>query len=152
MFEKIAKFIAPKYIKNLESRAQDIEFKINQRVAEVISKIDPFEILRKEFHGIFSEEFDRPEDKLDERGKLGMAMWAYSQKSDPYFEYMTAWIMNSAGNETVKRAPLIPERMQYGRAQISTMVLFRKEIGRLSSLYEEKLKNPQGFNSETAVE
>lgn len=151
---KIANIIAPEYIRKLEERAQDAELKVNKRVAEVILNIDPFDILRKEFHGIFSEEFEHPEEKLDERSKLGMMMWAYQQKHDPHFKHMVDWIMNSAGNETLKRAPITTDRVQYGRAQISTMVLYRKEIGRLSSLYEEILEKnkPQGFDSTVTVE
>lgn len=151
MFKKLSKqlavFLAPSYFKEIEERvlkaeekALTAEERANQRLVQTLAQMDPLEPAMKEFHGIFSKEFEKPEQKLDERSYLGFIMWAYQQKTDPHFNYMIDWIMNSAGNETIKRAPITEARTQYGRAQISNMVLFRKEIGRLSSLYEEKLE------------
>lgn len=118
----------------------DFEKQVDGRVADLMLKFDPFEFLMKEFHGIFSEDFERPEERLDERSVLNLTMWAYKQKEDPSFTYLLEWIMNTQGNETLRHAPVTTDRILYGRAQLSTMLLFKKEIGRLSLLYEEKLK------------
>lgn len=141
---KVGRFLASEYISDVEARAKDFELKVNQRVAEYIGHMDPFQPLMKEFHGIFSDEFEHPEEKLDDRSRIGFLMWAYQQKSDPSFRFMTEWIMNSQANETLKRAPVTPERIQYGRAQISTVILFKREIGRLALLYEEILAKQKG--------
>lgn len=144
---KIARFLASDYIADEDNR-------VNQRVAQTISQMDPFEPLLREYKGVFSEEFEKPEQKLDSRGQMGLTMWAYQQKDDIHFKYLTEWIMNSAGNETIKRAPITNERTQYGRAQIANMVLLKREIGRLSSIYEEMLekKNPQNFDETSTVD
>lgn len=132
MFKKfLSKFIVP------EINEQAIQKEVNRRVAETLSKMDPFEPLMKKFHGVFGEEFERPEEQLNESGRFGMLVWGWQQKHDPSFKYMTDWIMNTQANESLKRAPVTPERILYARAQISTMILFVKEIGRLSNLYEE---------------
>lgn len=145
---KIARFFAPSHYEELDHR-------VNQRIASMLLKTDPFELIMKEYHGIFSEEFEHPEDNLNTQGKIGMRLWAYGQVHDPHFNHMIAWVMNSQGNETLKRAPVTTERIMYGRAQISTALSLKKEIGRLSLAYEElleKQKNGEDFESETSVE
>lgn len=133
---------------------KDHALEINRRVAEIVSQMDPLYPLLKQYSVIFSEEFERVEEPLDEPSRIGMAMWAYGQKRDPYMKRMIEWIMNSAGNETMKRAPITAERTQYGRGQIANMILFRKEIGRLSTIYEELLGRSKGddFDENTVVE
>ena len=123
----------------VEKLKQEIDSKVNQRVAEYISKLDPLEALLRQQSVIFSDEFERVEDQLDEKSKFTMGMWAYGQKRDPYMKRMIDWVINTAGNETIKRAPITVERTQYGRAQIANMVLFKQELSRLSSIYEQKL-------------
>lgn len=132
----------------------DMDRLVNQRVMAIIAKMDPFEPLMKEYNGIFSTEHEHPEDTLDEPGKLGMRMWAYGVSHDPHFKRLTQYIMDTQANETLKRAPVTEARIQYGRAQISSMILFRKEIGRLSLAYEDTLagKGREEFNSEKATE
>lgn len=139
------------YARNLE---KEVEERTGQRVAETLSKMDPFEPAMKLFHGIFSEEFEHPEEKLDAAGQLRLTMWAYQQSTDPAFRHMTEWVMNSAGNETVKRAPVTVERGLYGRAQIASMVLFVKEIGRLGGIYEDYLakQKVETFDEHITVE
>lgn len=140
----------------VELRAKERKFDalVNQRVAAVIAQMDPFEPLMREFSGIFSSEFEHPEERLDAKGQLGMKMWAYSQKHDPHFRHLTEWIQNTQANETLKRAPVTPERVLYGRAQISAIVLFVREVGRLSLAYEELLtqKDEEFTNSEITAE
>lgn len=144
---KILKFLFRKHYVELEAertRVKEVEKyleqRANQRAAEIISKMDPYEPLLKEYHGVFSEENEKVEERLNDQGKLGMAMWAYGQRGDPHLARMIEWIMNNAGNEVLKRAPISADRTQYGRAQIANMILFRREIGRLALLYEEMLK------------
>lgn len=146
---KIARFIAPDYFRDFDER-------VNQRVAVAISRMDSFEPLMKEFHGVFSKEYQRPEEQLNTQSQIQMKMWGYQQSKDPSFKYLTEWIMNVQSNETLKRAPVTPERIMYGRAQVSCMILFVKEIGRLALLYEEILEknkgDGEGFNSELPTE
>lgn len=144
---KIARWLASEYFEEADNR-------VSQRVASTIAKMDPFEPILKEFHGVFSKEYERPEDKLDERSQINMKMWGYRMHTDPCFKYMTEWIMNTHANEILKHAPVTPERILYGRAQISTMILFVKEVGRLASLYEDLLEknNEEVFNSEISAE
>ena len=133
--------------------------RVNQRVAEVVFQIDPFEMVMKQYHGVFSQDYEHPEQRLDDRSKLQMMMWAYQQKTDPNFKYLTDWISNTQGNAMI-RAPARSneergEVLMWGKAQIATMIFLVREIGRLSSLYEEileKQKGNDGFNSSVSVE
>ena len=139
--KKLANYIYPEGVRE-----------VNLRVAEIINKTDPLDPVLKMYHGVFSEEYERPEDKLDKRSQLNMKMWANQMYKDPSFEYVTSWICNTFGNETLKRAPISVERTQYGRAQISSILLFRREIKRLSDLYENMLKKPEDFNENISTE
>jgi hypothetical protein len=141
---KILRFFASDYLSMLEKKEKDINNEVNIRVAKIISQMDPFEPLLKEYHGVFSEEFERVEDKLDEGSRISMAMWANMQAKDPHMQRMIQWVMDSAGNDTMKRAPISVERTQYGRAQIANMILWKREIRRLSSIYEDILKKGRG--------
>lgn len=159
MFKKfrkqLASFISPEYRQEIEIDRKEIDMVVNQRVAKIITEMDPFEPLMKEFHGIFSEEFEHPEYKLVPQDQISMWMWGYQQKNDRHFKYMTDWIMNTYGNEAIKKGHPTPETILYGRAQISSMILYRKEVGRLSSLYEdllEKRKGNPGFDPTKSVE
>lgn len=155
----MARFIAPETFHAFDERGKifDIQEKglentINQRVAEALLRIDPMEMIMRQYHGIFSESFERPEERLNEQGKLGMMMWGYQQKSDPYFKHMTQWILDTQGNNTVRKAKNDHEWF-FGRASIVNVEAFIKEVGRLSNLYEELLdKNKLEFNSDVTVE
>lgn len=125
---------------------------VNLRVAEIMNKMDPLDPVLKLFHGIFSIEYERPEDKLDERSQFNMKMFAWRTIKDPSFTYLVEWVMNQAANETIKRAPITVERVQYGRAQLANMILFRRELERLSNLYEEALKPKEEFDEHTTIE
>lgn len=153
--------LAPEYFERFEIQMKEKDKAIeiaqkdaDQRFAKMIMQMDPLEPLMRKFNGIFTPEFTHPEDKLNESGQLGMKMWAYRQNTDPHFQWMIEWIMNSAGNETLKRAPITSERTQYGRAQISNMILFRDEVGRLSNLYLDELEKHkvQEFDGDAVVE
>lgn len=158
---RLARAIAPKYFKMLEEaadqankRAHEAEFSANQRYAKMVADMDPLEPLFAKLSIVYSQEFTRPEEKLNEAGQIGFMMWAWQQRDDTYFNFLLDWITNSHGNETVKRAPITPERVMYGRAQISSMVLLKKEVGRLASLYEEKLEKMRGddFDSSSSAD
>lgn len=130
---------------------------VNLRVAKIMNSTDPLEPVLKMYHGVFSEEYERAEDILDERSKFNMKMWAWQTYKDPSFKYLTDWIMNTFGNETLKRVPindekLASQRLWYGRAQLATMILFKKEVKRLSSLYEDMTKPKEEFDEHTTVE
>lgn len=148
--KKIAKWLCHDYIHSLEQQEksfeQRVQDEVNQRVANIILKIDPMEILMKEYSGIFSQEYERVEEPLGAQGQMQMMMWGYSQAKDPCFNRLHDWVINSQGNETMKRAAATEKRLMYGRAQIASMILYRKEVRRLSSLYEELLakKNEDG--------
>lgn len=155
MFKKISiklvNLFAPEYLKEISDVSQET---INRRVAETLSKMNVLDVLLRDYHGTFSQEYERPEDKLDSKGQLGMAMWAYKQDKDPYFEYLMAWIADTHANEMIKRAPVTTERILYGRAQIASTLLIKEEVGRLSRFYEDMLdKNKiQEFDSDKSVD
>jgi hypothetical protein len=136
----------------LAERERTISDEVNRRVAQTLAQMDPFEPLLKEFHGIFSEEHERVEDPLDEKGQLQMKIWGWQNSSSPEFKRMTEWVMNTQGNESLKRAAVTPERILYGRAQISGMILFVREVERLSEAYKDMLKKPGEFDESATVE
>ena len=137
----------------LAEREANITLEVNQRVAQTLAQMDPLETLFKEFHGIFSEEHERVEDPLDEKGQLLMRTWAWQNRDHPAFKRLMDWIANTTGNETLKRAPVTTERILYGRAQISMVVLLNKEVRRLASAYEDMLnKKDTDFDSNVSVE
>lgn len=136
----------------LAEREANITNEVNQRVAQTLAQMDPFEPLLKEFHGIFSEEHERVEDPLDEKGQLSMKIWGWQNAESPAFKRMTEWVMNTQANESLKRAPVTPERILYGRAQISGMILFVREVKRLSEAYKDMLQKPGEFDASTPLE
>lgn len=151
---KLARFIAPKVFAELAEQKLLIDTTVNQRVANILEKMDPFEPLLKEFHGIFNKEYEKPEDKLNEQSKVMLKMWGYQQRDDPSFKYITEFVINTQANETLKRAPVTPERIMYGRAQISGMILFIREVERLGLLWDDELtKNKESrFDESLSVE
>lgn len=147
--KKIASFVAHDYVSELKVSR---ETEINNRVAKIIAQMDPFEPILKEFHGTFSQEYERPEDKLAEKDQIQMYMWGFQQDNDKYFRYMIDWIMDVCANATLKRANVTPERILYGRAELATMLLLKKEVARLSGLYKEIIKRPEDFDKSKTVE
>ena len=147
--KKIAYFLYPQIKKD----EKEIENTINQRVASTLSKMNILDYLLKDFHGTFSTEYERPEDKLTEKGKLTMMMWGNKTIQDPNFEYLIDWVMDTYANDMLRHAAVTPERILYGRAQIASASLIKKEVGRLSNLYLDLLeKNKVQFDSTKAVE
>ena len=151
----IAAWIAPERAQALRvygeklAKAEEI---INQRVAMALMQMDPFEPFMKKYHGIFSKEYERVEDKLDEPSQIHLFTWAYGIKDSPEFKYLTDWILNTQGNNTVRRAKTEFEWF-YGRAAIATIMLFIDEVSRLASKYQDILaRKDQEFNSNVTVE
>jgi hypothetical protein len=146
---RIAKFIAPKYYEEIDNR-------VNIRVAKIISSMDPFEPLYKKFNGIFSEEFTRPEEKLDERSQILIKTLGYQLHNDQSFKYLTSWIMNSQINSMFKSPTRTNEErgevLMWGKAQIASVLLLLKEIERLSSKYEEMLNKEDTFDKNIIIE
>lgn len=126
------------------NREADIEQEINQRIAALMLKMDPFELVMREYRGVFGQDFEHPEDNLDARGVLNLRSFGYTIATDPSFNFLCDWIMNSQGNETLLKAAVTPERILYGRAQISAMLAFRKEVRRLSAAYEDMRDKQNG--------
>lgn len=171
--ETIGRFFASDYIRSLEehirkaknneifvnNKYDEIPNLVNARVAEIISQLDPVDLLLKEYNGVFSSDFTYPEERLNDQGKFGMYLWGWQQHTDPYFEHMVNFIMDSAGNQTMKGKILSEEdlkkKMLYGRAQIANMILLKKEVGRLASNYEDVLEKKRGgedFDSSKTIE
>lgn len=164
MFKQIRKqvafFIAPEYrdaiaVRDLElqEKEQKIEEKINSRVAQILMQMDPFEPILRQFHGVFSDEYEQVEERFDEQSKVRMYMWAYGQRDDPQANFLSDFIMNTAGNEVLKRKEPTPERILYFRSQIANEILRKSEISRLALHYEEIIKRKdEEFDSSVGIE
>lgn len=131
------------------AREKALDDEVGRRAAAIVMKMDPFELVMREFSGVFGEDFEHPEDNLDARGVLNLQTFGYTLANDPSFIFLSSWIMNSQGNETFLRAPVPDEKaammkLMYGRAQISSMLTFRKEVRRLSAAYEDVLAKQRG--------
>lgn len=137
--------------KVLEGKIDGIDERVNRRAAEIVSKMDPWAPLMREFHGIFTAEYERPEDRLDSAGKIRMMMWGYQQNGDPAFNQLMDWIVNTQGNASVKKGNPTSETILFSRAMIAAPLLVKKEVQRLSSLYEEFLANRNEPDPDEAV-
>ena len=125
----------------LQKKNKDVENKVNQRVAEVLLKMDPLEPLFKKYNVLFSAEYEHPEESLDERSKLSMYMWGFQQHKDPHFHRFANWIIDCYGNQLLKKSNPSPENLLYNRAQMGGMILAKAEIQRLSNIYEKIITN-----------
>lgn len=153
--KKIVNFITPEPIvweSDEEKVANSIETQVNQRVAEALMKMDPFEPFLKKFHGIFSEEFVQPEDNLSPQNRIRLFSWAYGAKDDPSFKHLTNFIQNVQANNTLRKATNEYEWF-YGRSAIVTIELFVAQVGRLGRLYEEVvMRKTETFDLDLTVE
>lgn len=161
MFKKVRKTIAywiSKEIKaenfDLRKIADEAQMKADQKYAHLVLSMDPFEPVMKQFHGIFSDEYEHVEENLDVKSRFMLISLGYQLRDDPSFKHLAQWVMNTQGNQTLKRSPVTTETLIYGRAQISSMLSFVKEIGRLASLYEEEIDKDKKneFDSNLSVE
>lgn len=153
MVDILKKIVFRREYEKLAERERGMTNEVNRRVADVLTKIDPFERVMKEFHGVFGEEMERAEEALDEQGRILMLTWGYQNADHPAFKRLTSWIMNTQGNETLKRAAVTPERILYGRAQISSVLLFVKEVKRLSEAYKDMIgRKGEQFDKTITVE
>ncbi len=158
MLEKIrltiAAWLFKRELDGILLRQKQLDAEVGKRVADVLAQMDPFEPLMRAMRGIFSSEFEHPEQKLDPKSWLGFTMWAYQQKNDPHFNFLMDWIIDTQANATLKRGNPTPDAILYGRAQISAPILIKKEVSRLASVYEEYLRKQKGeeFDAELTVE
>lgn len=137
---RIARLIAPQFISDLENKAKERDIEVNQRVAMLINDMDPYEPYMRRFKGVFSDEFDNPEDKLREADKMGMWMWGWKTDTDPHFKYLTDWIINTQANATIKRKAISGEEVLYCRAKITAAIQIRDEVRRLANLYRDYIE------------
>lgn len=138
----IARLLAPEEFVELEKKKSDLDMQVNQRVADVLFKMDPFEPLLKKYHVVFPNEWEelKPELDLDSIGAIRLCMWAYGTKTDPSFLHLVNWLRDQQGNKTLRVAKNENEWF-FGRAAVATLTLFVEEIGRLSSKYEEVMSH-----------
>ncbi len=158
LVERFAQWLAPEREARLNSRVaefqkreRDFEMLVNNRVADIVMKMDPWEPLLKKYNIVFSDEWQRPEDNLDAQSQHILFQWAYGIKNDTSFNHLINYFLNTQGNNTVRRASNDNEWF-FGRAAIATLLLFREELGRLGSHYEERLTKGQTFDKNLAVE
>lgn len=159
LVEHIAQWLAPEREARLNTRAaeiqkreRDLEMTINNRVADITLKMDPFEPLMKKYNVVFSEEWQHPEDNLDSQSQIRLFQWAYGIVSDPSFLHVINFFRNTQGNATLRKAKNNDEWF-YGRASIATLTLLFDEIKRLASHYEDLVsKKDTGFDPNSAVE
>ncbi len=149
---KIARWLASDYITSLEKKAQDAELNANRRVVDTLARLDPFEPLLKKYNSVFGEDYEKPEEKLDARGQLGLKLWAYTVYDDPYFQFLLQWLLNTQGNAAINKGNPTPETILWSRALISNLLLFKREVGRLAALYKELLVEKDGPDAELTVE
>lgn len=129
----LVEFIAPDY-------ADMVKGVGDRRYAALAAELNPWDIVLQDFNGVFSVEYDRPEDALDGAQQMTLEQWAWMQAKAPHFNYLIEWIMNTNANQTLKRATNPGNSILYCRALLAAMVLFRKEVRRLASKYEDRLK------------
>lgn len=149
MKTRILRWFAKPFIEELE---RSFDQRVDQRVAKVLTERDPFEPLLENFKGTFAEEYERPEERLNQQGQIAMRIWGWQQTKDPSFIHITDWIMDKAGNQLIKKGLPSTDRQLFTRAQISTMLLLRKEASRLATLYEEMIGPEQEFTSDSTVD
>lgn len=162
--KKFACFVSPEYKEEVDEilikgmfqhreAMEKTEQEVGRRVAEALLKVDPFELVLRDFHGVFSQDFEKMEEPLNDQSKLRLSMWAYQQKTDSEANFFSDWIMNTAGNALFKLTNPNMERLSYYRAQIANEITRKKEIGRLSLYYEEIIKKKDGeFDSSVGIE
>lgn len=139
------------YAEQLREKDQLITETVNQRVADIITQMDPFEPLMRKYHGVFSKQYTRPEDKLDEPSRIRLFMWAYGMENDASFKHLTDWIANTQGNATIRKASNDHEWF-YGRASLAVILLFLEEVSRLASYYKAILaKRNREFDESSVV-
>lgn len=153
----IARFIAPEYedtnydewheIKKREKilayKEREVDERVNQRVADFLLTMDPFEPLLKKYHVIFSEDYPRPEDKLAPQSQFEFLRWAFYLEQEVHFKYLNDWIRNVQGNATLRQAKNDPEWF-FGRAMLACVTLYIREVSRLSSRYKDILAKRDG--------
>lgn len=168
---KLARFISPererelsndaerlnKIADDLQAQLDEAENAVGQRVAAIMANADPLEPLLRDFKGVFSNDKERPEDKLDAVSSQRLEMFGWRNHQDEAFHYLLDWCTNTLVSANIK-ARMVSEKdivlaHMYSRALIAVSKLVKEEVGRLSSLYEQRLPRPgTGFDPNKAVE
>jgi hypothetical protein len=147
------KWLAQDYAISLEC---DFDNRVDQRVAQIMSQQDPLEPLLKLFNGVFDEKREQPEDGLSEPDRIAMEMFGYRNHKDPHFHFLMDWIVNTYASAMLKKPLGTSEQIvhghMYARALLSVSLLLKDKMGRLSSLYEQRLRGDTLFDKHTAVE
>lgn len=160
ILHRIAQWLAPERERQLntervefQKRVRDFDIEVNSRVADIILKMDPYEPFLKKYNVIFSENWEKSDDRLDDQSRLSLYMWAYGFHKDVNFQYLIDWTKNTQGNAAIRKASNEKEWF-FARACIITIELLVEEIGRLSSHYQAILdgRKQKGFDKTLAVE
>lgn len=149
----IRAFLFSDMLDGILAREKNIDNEINERVATILAKMDPFEPLLKKYNIIFSKEYEKPEDRLSDQSRLQLFMWAWAAEKDPSFLFLTEWLRNKQGNATVRKSST-DQQWFFGRAMVASISLFVEEVSRLSSRYKDILaqQDGQGFDPHLPTE
>lgn len=159
----IAALISPEReqaLTQLEKEAERLKAEtrhaIDQRVAEIVSQLDPLDPLLRNFNGVFDERREQPEDGLSEPDRIAMEMFGYRNHTDPHFHFLMDWIVNTNASAMMKKPVGTQEQIvlghMYARALIAVSSLLKEKIGRLSSLYERRTQRGTAFDPHKTVE
>ncbi len=159
LVERLAQYLSPEreawlntVAARLDVRERDLDMEVNDRVAQIVLKMDPFEPLMKKYNIVFSREWQHPEENLDDQSKIRLFQWSYGVVNDPSFLHVINFFRDTQGNATLRKAKTADEWF-YGRSSIATLTLFLDEIKRLASHYEEMVaKKDKNFDPHSAVE
>lgn len=154
LWARIGSWFFKKELRGLILKERSLDDEIGRRVAQALAQMDPFEPLMREYGSIFSDEYERMEEKLNPQSQMQLMMWGYRQKDDPSFKYFMDWCINTYAQAAIKKGHPTPETILYGRAQISAPILMKKEVSRLALLYEDLLRKQKGeeFDADLSVE
>ena len=98
-------------------------------------EIDTLDLIRNHLGGVSLDFIG--EKQLTEKELEELCANAEIMRSNPAFEYILNELINAQGNFTVKNAQTL-EQVNFGRATINGLQLFKEEIEKLSNQYREK--------------
>lgn len=151
--ERIARYLAPEVFAQVDMREHSVTMEVNQRVAEFIAKMDPFEPLMRSFNIVFTDDYEKPEQGLNTQSQILLKSWAYGVRDDPSFKHLMQWIINQQGNNAIRKGNPTPETILFSRAMLAAPVFVMAEVRRLAQLYEELiLRREEDFDPHSGVE
>ena len=149
--KKIARYILREEIQALNEVAGFTEQKVSQKVAVIVSKLDPMELVLKKYNGSFLDEYERADERLNEQGRIQMEQFGYQFYNDECFELLMNWVANRQATMTFKKARNT-EDLLFGQATLLVVEVIKKEVKRLHSLYLERTRPEEGFDRTKTVE